>query len=299
MSEHVAFKPRKWKRYCTHCRTEEEGEEKKLLQCARCKNAVYCSRECQKNNWTMHKRICKKLNVCVSEYDDVCKKVDDLESGTSNDELEEALADKMEVSSRFAQMLMDHAYFSTDTIERGAVIYEKAMRMLLWCVDRSFQPFENVQCLLVLAACLEYDEAVMVMINALKNQDVTSTEQVVPSFEIDPSFEYTGDGADLVYTCLLLIHVRRLTQFRDKGNDASADSLKLEENVRTTMDICVKRCKWVLECVPPDGDPLDPNAANELFGRLTCWQLIKDTFALTPGLMDVFLDFCPLERSIR
>jgi hypothetical protein len=30
----------------------------KLAQCARCHEAVYCSRECQKAAWKMHKRIC-------------------------------------------------------------------------------------------------------------------------------------------------------------------------------------------------------------------------------------------------
>ncbi|CAJ1954476.1 unnamed protein product [Cylindrotheca closterium] len=258
----------------------------------------------------MHKRICKKLNDCASDYDAVCKNLEELQAAgdDSKEQLEAAIVEKMEASLCYVQLLIDHAYFSTDTIQRGAVIYENAMRMLLWCVDRSMKPFQNVQCLLVLAACLEYDEGVMAIIARLNdhhgsNEDAAKVVELV-EIAMDPSFEHKGEGADLVYTCLLLIHVRRFTRHCDTHTNETTTTpnetrLKLEENLRTIMSICVEQCKWVLECVPPDGDPLLPEAANELFGKLSCWQLIKDSFALTPGLMDVFLDFCPLERSIR
>lgn len=252
----------------------------------------------------MHKRICKKLNDYASDYDVVCKRLEEIQAGDSKGQLEAATAEKMEASSQYALLLIDHAYFSTDTIQRGAVIYENAMRMLLWCVDISMQPFQNVQCLLALAACLDYDEGAMKIIAALNdhgsNEDASKAADESET-TMDPSFEYKGEGADLVYTCILLIYVRRLTHHRDTHKNATTNEtgLKLEENLRAIVSICMKHCKWVLECVPPDGDPLDPEAANELFGKLSCWQLIKDSFALTPGLMYVFLDFCELERSIR
>ena len=41
---------------CDKCDKEFE----KLLQCGRCKNAFYCSRECQNNAWKRHKNICRK-----------------------------------------------------------------------------------------------------------------------------------------------------------------------------------------------------------------------------------------------
>lgn len=28
------------------------------LKCSRCRKAIYCSKECQKENWSMHKQIC-------------------------------------------------------------------------------------------------------------------------------------------------------------------------------------------------------------------------------------------------
>ncbi|KAG2089324.1 uncharacterized protein F5147DRAFT_658430 [Suillus discolor] len=39
---------------CTQCGTEM----KKLLKCAKCKSVWYCSKECQKKNWSTHKPTC-------------------------------------------------------------------------------------------------------------------------------------------------------------------------------------------------------------------------------------------------
>ncbi|KAI1085187.1 hypothetical protein F5B20DRAFT_589950 [Whalleya microplaca] len=44
-------------RSCGKRETEEGGE---LLSCGRCKEVKYCSRECQKNDWKLHKLACKK-----------------------------------------------------------------------------------------------------------------------------------------------------------------------------------------------------------------------------------------------
>lgn len=41
---------------CRNCDTKVTGK----LKCSICKKAVYCHRECQKDDWQYHKRICKK-----------------------------------------------------------------------------------------------------------------------------------------------------------------------------------------------------------------------------------------------
>ncbi|CAJ1338665.1 unnamed protein product [Effrenium voratum] len=43
---------------CDKC----DKEFDKLLQCGRCKNAFYCSKECQNTAWKSHKNICRKPN---------------------------------------------------------------------------------------------------------------------------------------------------------------------------------------------------------------------------------------------
>ena len=34
---------------------------KKLKNCAKCKGIMYCSRECQKQDWKHHKKDCARL----------------------------------------------------------------------------------------------------------------------------------------------------------------------------------------------------------------------------------------------
>lgn len=48
--------------FCGGCGTEERGrgEGRQLKLCSRCKGARYCSRTCQKGNFKLHKKICKK-----------------------------------------------------------------------------------------------------------------------------------------------------------------------------------------------------------------------------------------------
>jgi len=42
---------------CSHCGTQGDG----FKRCSRCKNASYCSADCQKAAWKVHKTTCKKV----------------------------------------------------------------------------------------------------------------------------------------------------------------------------------------------------------------------------------------------
>ena len=42
---------------CAHCGKEVEIEA--ILVCSRCKGTNYCSKDCQRGNWTLHKNGCK------------------------------------------------------------------------------------------------------------------------------------------------------------------------------------------------------------------------------------------------
>ena len=36
-------------------------------RCAKCKNADYCSKECQKKHWAEHKKRCKQFTAAMAE----------------------------------------------------------------------------------------------------------------------------------------------------------------------------------------------------------------------------------------
>jgi hypothetical protein len=308
LSEHPVFSPRNHKRFCVQCRTAEDDlDSKKLLQCVRCKTGIYCSRECQKKNWPMHKRICKKLEVTWAEYDNSCKKFDEAENADSEDEGSGAIDHKMSASSHLGMALIEFAYFSTDTVERGASICENAMRKLMWCTDRSLQSCQNVQCLLVLAVCLGYDDGALKIIALLHHVNNHSITEDSPEFkdffshicmdelQFHSPAHYKGPGPDLIYTCLLLIRMRQLAHHRanTKKQSSTETEQNLEDSVRAVVDVCIEKCRWVLDCIPPDGDQLKAEASNELFGNTTCWLLIQDCFVLSPGVIYVFLEFSP------
>ncbi|KAJ7130355.1 hypothetical protein C8R44DRAFT_775409 [Mycena epipterygia] len=43
---------------CTFCRKHEVKVGAPMKKCAQCKGALYCSKECQKGDWSRHKKIC-------------------------------------------------------------------------------------------------------------------------------------------------------------------------------------------------------------------------------------------------
>ena len=46
---------------CWFCGIDEQYAETKLLKCAKCKIPSYCSKECQKDNWSHHKTCCRPM----------------------------------------------------------------------------------------------------------------------------------------------------------------------------------------------------------------------------------------------
>ncbi len=65
MAEHV----------CHHCfnmvvRDRQGQPTTQLLRCSSCKFARYCSRECQKKAWSMHKKECMAIKVIF--YANIC-----------------------------------------------------------------------------------------------------------------------------------------------------------------------------------------------------------------------------------
>jgi hypothetical protein len=63
--------------YCRSCNAEEK-EGVSLLRCTRCKLMYYCSRECQKEDFPNHKRVCRKIQRQVDVVEREAKKLRDI-----------------------------------------------------------------------------------------------------------------------------------------------------------------------------------------------------------------------------
>ena len=48
--------------YCSKFESTAEFQESTLMQCGRCKQAYYCSKECQRKDWKSHKETCTQVD---------------------------------------------------------------------------------------------------------------------------------------------------------------------------------------------------------------------------------------------
>ncbi|EIN13012.1 hypothetical protein PUNSTDRAFT_82541 [Punctularia strigosozonata HHB-11173 SS5] len=51
---------------CFNCR--KESMTKDLKRCARCRGALYCNADCQKNDWSNHKELCGESSSWMDKY---------------------------------------------------------------------------------------------------------------------------------------------------------------------------------------------------------------------------------------
>ena len=63
-AESVAAPKEAQQNKCAHCgKPETDPEEKPLKPCAKCKSVNYCTRDCLKADFKVHKKVCAKLSA--------------------------------------------------------------------------------------------------------------------------------------------------------------------------------------------------------------------------------------------
>eukprot|EP00984_Skeletonema_dohrnii_P008587 scaffold3171_cov84-Skeletonema_dohrnii-CCMP3373.AAC.1 len=56
--------------YNLHCNFPDRMVERsRTMYCSRCRGATYCSRECQKADWSEHKEICNHRDSIIAEFE--------------------------------------------------------------------------------------------------------------------------------------------------------------------------------------------------------------------------------------
>lgn len=51
--------------YCEGC--ERDFPKQELRKCGNCKLSTYCSKECQKNDWKSHKKLCAGMKIIMKK----------------------------------------------------------------------------------------------------------------------------------------------------------------------------------------------------------------------------------------
>jgi MYND finger len=51
---------------CVKCKKSPASLSRPLKRCAKCKGALYCSRECQTADWKTHKKVCNKAPTATA-----------------------------------------------------------------------------------------------------------------------------------------------------------------------------------------------------------------------------------------
>lgn len=129
--------------YCVHCR--EDLSTSNPLRCSQCKAVHYCSKSCQKANYSaLHKSDCKKIHRLRNYLNlSIETEVDD--------------GERNERRYNLAYAIVQLGYKSTDTIDRGKHIYERALLEYIEIMRRD--PFFIGACesAVLLLAFLGYD----------------------------------------------------------------------------------------------------------------------------------------------
>lgn len=167
--------------YCVQCRqilrsptdgssemrnSDAVGDAVPALRCSRCRVIHYCSRECQKLNFAFHKKRCKMIHNLRNSC-----------TGMGSEENLQTLATRDEKQRRhkLACYILELAYISTDTVDRGKSVYNQALAEYYKLLRLDFGWIGALESVLLLLAVLGYDKPCQLLVDYALNQDNGNT----------------------------------------------------------------------------------------------------------------------------
>ena len=141
--------------YCLQCRQRlscpshnsvlKEGPP--ALRCSRCCAVHYCSRKCQTKNYSLHKERCKNIHS--------------LRTSLSSEHSSHSNTNRYNL----AYAMVDLAYVSTDTIDRGRKIYHLALVEYYKLLQSDFYYVGALESILILLSILGYDDHLLGLVD--------------------------------------------------------------------------------------------------------------------------------------
>lgn len=291
------------KSFCSQCREEHAA----LQQCARCHLAKYCSRTCQKKHFALHKHICKRVALLQTN----------LAATAGNDAGERNSHDDRETELLLGHSIVEMAYRSTDTIERGHELYVSALRhylecLRLWSDDGPGQvPLELVDTIGLLLVAVGRHEASVSFLSycyslppnkdtqkncAIDENDFNEGVNVWVYPRCSPYSDMfiSSSTENLIPTptlqslvTVLLIKLRILGDFGKVGSPSFLGEQR--KHAQSILDKIVALDpsvpERILECAHGrEGSFLSPHTPEDL------WYLLQDCFMLSPGVFDLLYE---------
>ena len=277
--------------YCTHCRLDLSEENTRPLKCSRCQVFHYCSKDCQKANFKLHKALCKRIHSCREK------------ANVSEDEEKNS---RHKNQYDLANSIVKLCYLSTDTIDRGMTSYNTALVEYCRLLRQDFfypGAYSSTMILLAILGHDDYCKALHKFLLAWSEEEVrdgryaTTTasyyEWNFGTFDSNVSrFNSRFKEENIVALVkpmsilvpLLLVETRRQAKSSSKPFEAI-------HYARRIGDFAGYQAPVFRSLFPYSRESFKQEEVDRMFGEgfecfPTFWMMIQDCYAFNPELLD-------------
>lgn len=265
--------------FCGNCHADDSEQGVVLQTCARCKLAKYCSRKCQRDDFALHKKSCKRISNIRQENQDA------------------------ETLISLADTLVHVTYRSSHSLAASKVGLASAIQYYMDAMERDCRTrISLVPRVAFLLAAIEQDEAAVSIIcyDAIRPDDDQASgdnDSILP--EDIPLINPSDDILTLIaptdhdlnttnLVTLLFIKMKLLanTTNATAKNEALAQVNRIKECINNDSLL-----KNIQTCIP-----LTTAEAPSLFDATApfeFWCLLQDLFFMTPGVQNVLQQVVP------